>query len=289
MRGFITGALMICMLSGLAGCQGAALEQPPGQPAHKSMITHAELVSALNYQLWDQRKGQGAIVSGVVPHHLTADHLTARYFDRLADQDPELLVIVGPNHNNRGARIITGRYNWQTPEGTVLVDQQAVTRLMLSNLAAEDDGTLAMEHSIGNLVPFVRHFLPETRIVPIILHHDVNLEEVDRLIGVIEEVADNAVVVASVDFSHYLISSEAAARDTQTLNYMRNADYVTLFRLGDEHLDSPPALASAFRWAEKRGAPQFEVMDHTNSGIMIKNEATETTSYFTLVFAVDQG
>ena len=90
--------------------------------------------------------------------------------------------------------------------------------------------------------------------------------------------------MASVDFSHYLTGREAKNKDAQTLMHMRNFDYPTLFRLGDDHPDSPASLAMAFRHAENRGIKEFRVLDHTNSGFIMNNDLMETTSYFTLVF-----
>lgn len=280
------GLLGFLML--LTGCQqvedNKASYRP--NPAHPSFVTRHELADALGSAKPGPVEVRGHQVSGVAPHHLVAGHLIADYFAGLSRQSPEVIIIVGPNHENRGGKIITGFYDWQTPDGKVKIESRVVKGLLDGHLAVQDEKVLAAEHSIGSLVPFVHHYLPQARIVPIILHHGVTLGEVDKLLNEIEPyLNDKTVLVASVDFSHYLTSREAENKDTQTLIHMRNFDYPTLFRLGDDHLDSPASLALAFRLAENQGVRDFQILDHTNSGIIMNNYLMETTSYFTLVLA----
>jgi len=272
----------------LTGCQQVG-ENSSGErpnPAHPSFVTRQELADALGSAKSGPVEIRGHQVSGVVPHHLVAGYLIADYFAGLSRQNPEVIIIVGPNHENRGGKIITGFCGWQTPEGKVKTESRVVEGLLDGHLAVQDEAVLAAEHSIGSLVPFVHHYLPQAKIVPIILHHGVTFGEVDNLLnGLKPYLNDKTVLVASVDFSHYLISREAENKDTQTLIHMRNFDYPTLFNLGDDHLDSPASLALAFRHAENQGIKDFQVLDHTNSGVIMNNDLMETTSYFTLVFA----
>jgi len=306
-----TGTLLIlCALCLLAGCGRAQENGAAGMPdaalgksaaftaAHPSFVTLQELNSCLsqarelNVGLSPEAgKGRenpaagGRIVSAVVPHHLVAGALIADVVSRLAPQKPERIVLIGPNHSNSGARIITGSYGWQTPYGIVQADTAAVNLLTEKGAAQKDEAVLENEHSIGAIVPFIRYFLPETKVVPIILHHNVRPEEVKTLLQTLEPALDeNTVLVSSVDFSHYLTRSEAQAKDRETLRYMRNFDYQALSRLGSDYLDSPASLAAAFLLAQKNGIREFTVLANTNSGIILQNDYIETTSYFTLLF-----
>ncbi len=279
---------LIGLLLLLTGCQEVGDDSTSRRPnpAYPSFVTCQELADALGSAKPGPTADIGHQVSGVVPHHLVAGHLIADFFAGLSEQSPELIIIAGPNHENRGGKVITGFYDWQTPGGTVKTDQRVVEGLLDQHLAVQDETVLAGEHSIGSLVPFVHHYLPQAKIVPLILHHGVTLSEVDKLLtGLTPYLNEKTVLVASVDFSHYLTRREAETKDSQTLIHMRNFDYGALFRLGDDHLDSPASLALAFRLAENRGIKEFQVLDHTNSGIIMNNDLMETTSYFTLVFA----
>lgn len=286
--------LVIATLT-LGGCRngGAAAPGEQPNPAHPSVfMTREELYRYLgeaekegNPPAAVQNGTAGRFVSGVLPHHLVASRLIVPFMSALAAHQPAVIILVGPNHENRGGRVITGLYDWQTPEGKVKTDQE-ITRLLLEKgLAVRDEEVLSREHSVGALIPFIGRFMPQARVVPLVFHHDVSLREIDALLAALGPCLESgAVVMASVDFSHYLTRQEAEAKDEITLRAMRGFDYTALYKMDNDHLDSPASLTMAFRAAEKLDIKDFEVLGHTNSGIIFKNDIIETTSYFTLVF-----
>jgi AmmeMemoRadiSam system protein B len=288
--------ILFCVLALLAATRPEAAvpeKRPPKtdlNPAHpSSFVTRQELHAALAAAAQRPEIPEGRIVSGVVPHHLLAGRLIAEFMEVLAGQEPDLIILVGPNHPNEGGRVITGLYDWQTPEGLVRTDAAVTRDLLNRGLAVRDEETLSREHSVGALVPFIKHFLPQARVVTLILHRDVSGRELDGLAAALEpRLGQKAVLVASVDFSHYLTRREAEAKDEYTLKVMRNFDYATLFRLDNDYLDSPASLALVFRCAEGKGLRQFSVLENTNSGILLQNDVMDTTSYFTLVFTQEQ-
>lgn len=266
--------------------EGDALN--PANPLHGStFVTKSDLYNCLAKLNIDQKDmlAEGQIIGGVVPHHLAAGHLTARLIKNIARNSPPVIVLVGPNHNNAGGKVITGLYDWQTPEGIIKTDQKTVQKLIDKKLAVLDEKVMSTEHSIGAVVPFIRHFMPETLLVPLIFHHDVSVDEVDAILGtLIESLGENAVILGSVDFSHYLTRREAEEKDKVTLKAMQAYDYKALYGMNSDYLDSPASLVLVFRNAEEKGIKEFQVLDNTNSGIILKNETIETTSYFTILF-----
>ncbi|OCZ53758.1 AmmeMemoRadiSam system protein B [Dehalobacter sp. TeCB1] len=292
----MTALLLLCFsFLLLSGCDGTSLtEKSSGEDggisvsSHPGFITREELNAILADQPAVPSKADKRIVSAVMPHHLTAARLINDLMQILAAQEPGLIILVGPNHLNNGNRIITGLDNWETPEGLVETDQPTVNLLLKNSLASRDEGTLSSEHSIGSLAPLIKHYLPKAKIVPLILHHDVTLQEVNTLLAGLEPcLNEHTVLISSVDFSHYLTRVEAQGKDRETLKYMQEFDYPALFRLGNDYLDSPASLAASFRLAEKQGIRAFHVLGNTNSGILLQNDMTQTTSYFTLVFYAD--
>jgi len=281
--------LFMVIISGCGPNKQAESPSPPEtvQPAHAStFISKQDFYSLLANRSPEIPQVQGRVVSGVLPHHLLASRMIVDMMELLAKQQPGLIVLIGPNHNNQGGKIISGLSHWQTPDGVVSTDQEIVSRLISRGIVVRDEPVMATEHSVGSLMPFIKHFLPQARVVPIILHHDVSLQEIDELLAALEpNLGQDSVLLASVDFSHYLTRKEAQLKDQETLQAMKDFKYPALFRMGNDHLDSPASLSAAFRWAEQRGIREYQVLDNTNSGILMKNEIMETTSYFTLVFA----
>lgn len=286
---------LTCIVIGIvlfSGCADKAKQaenpSPPEsvRPAHAStFISKQDFLVLLSGGSGQAPEIKGKIVSGVLPHHLLAGRMIVTFMEVLAGQEPSLVILVGPNHNNKGGKIASGYMDWQTPAGLVRVNREIVGRLSSQGIAVTDDDLLAPEHSVGGLMPFIAHFLPEAEVVPIILHHGVTLAEVDQLLLALEPfLQEDAVLLASVDFSHYLTRQEAQMKDRETLAAMERFDYPALFNMSNDNLDSPASLAAAFRLAEERGVKAFQVLDNTNSGILLKNDVIETTSYFTMVF-----
>jgi AmmeMemoRadiSam system protein B len=221
----------------------------------------------------------------VVPHHLLAHKLISRVFSQISGQKPSLLILLGPNHYNEGARILTSSWDWQTPFGTVETDRDTVNKLLASSMVKRDEAVFENEHSIGNLMPFIKYYLPDAKVVPIILHHDVNQKEAKsiskQLSGLVEE---GAIIIASVDFSHYLTRQEAEKKDGETIDVLKANDLARLFSMGNDHLDSPAALGTLFMTMEDQDIRDFTILDNTNSGILLDNDMIETTSYMIIIF-----
>ncbi|ATW25307.1 AmmeMemoRadiSam system protein B [Candidatus Formimonas warabiya] len=230
----------------------------------------------------------GKIRGAVVPHHLLADKLIARVFQNLKEQKPATVILIGPNHKNAGEKILTSALGWQTPFGVVDADEELVQKICRScPLVQQDDEIMGREHAMGNLMPFIKYYLPEAKVVPLILHHDLTINEANSLSKQLAKLMDqNTVLIASVDFSHYLTSDEAKKKDEEILAAMQSHNLGRIFTMGDDYLDSPPSLGVLFNTMEQMGLNSFQVLNHTNSGILLKNKNIATTSYITLVFDI---
>lgn len=273
----------------LVFASGSAVQEKAAGLKHPAFVTRRDFQDMLAAREMSHFKTSRRIIAAVVPHHLLASRLIIDLFTPLAAQKPDVIVLIGPNHANRGGKIITGLNGWQTPEGTVRTDPGIVGLLLRSGAAVCDEKTLDHEHSMGNIMPFIRHTLPNTRVVPIILQGSIGLKETEKLMNVLEPALNrHTVLVASVDFSHYLPAREAAQKDAVTLGVMKNFDDALFFRLNNDYLDSPASLAAPFILAKKHGVGQFTLLANTNSGYMSGSQETATTSYFTLLF-MDNG
>ncbi|MEW6031825.1 MAG: AmmeMemoRadiSam system protein B [Bacillota bacterium] len=237
-------------------------------------------------------RGVGGVRAAIVPHHLVAGHLAAGLLAALAERPPETVVIVGPDHFGAGPAVGTCRAAWNTAVGRVEADTDLVSALVARGAAVEAWDVLEREHSVGALVPLVKRYFPEVRVVPLTVRAGVSFERAAALGRLLAELAPGrgaaagggVLVIASVDFSHYLPRAEADRRDELTLQALRNGDWDVLFAMGPAHLDSAAALAVAFAFAGCAEAPRFEVVWHDNSAAVLgRPNLAETTSYFLLV------
>ena len=157
--------------------------------------------------------------------------------------NPELVVIVGPNHYGIGSGVATyGEGEWETPLGRVTVDQDATKRIIeLAGFVDIDPEAHRREHSIEVQLPFLQHLYGGSfSFLPISLAFQEKAIARDLGKGLAEllkeaaEVDASAVLVASSDLTHYEPASQAKEKDTALLKHVERLDldafYTTLER-----------------------------------------------------------
>jgi len=226
------------------------------------------------------------ITLGVLPHDIFASFIITDFFQRLSFQNPKTIIILGPNHYEKGNfKVLTSLFSWETPFGQIFPDELIIKDLLAENLVEVDEEVLKNEHAVGALLPFLKFYLPETTIVPLVLSSRLDFEEIGVLAQkLLTYQKEGVVILASIDFSHNLRSKEAQLKDDSTLGLMKSFSYREILTLDDRYLDSPPSLATILMMAEKLGKSRFKVFYHTNSAEIAKNEWLPTTSYFSGAF-----
>ncbi len=226
------------------------------------------------------------IKGGIIPHHLLASKLIADFFQRLQSQKPDTVILIGPNHPDLGEfEVVTSKYQWKTPFGAVIPNTKVIDSLIDKNIAHINEDVIVREHSVAGIMPYIKYYLPETKVVPIILKYGIDEQEINRLTYELTNSHDqHMVIIASVDFSHYLSSAEADKKDETTLPIMKQFDYRKLLMLNNEYLDSPPSIVAVLMSMQKLNAENFELLDHTNASKLTNIDFTETTSYFSIAF-----
>ena len=182
----------------------------------------------------------------LLPHDWVGGALiTTSLRDLAASRQVTRVILVGPNHTNAGgAAVLTSDLPWETPFGQAEADREAVTALAAGGLVRLEPDVLTYEHSVAGIVPAVRRYLPDAKVVPLVLRGGLSAEDVERLAGALAPLMDeDTVLVAAVDFSHGLPASAARQRDSETLALLRTSDWAPLLRWGNEHLDSPASVA----------------------------------------------
>lgn len=277
--------LALGLVAGTLNCGKRGYVAP--KPSHPLRFYDADgFRTAVHRAARFEPRVRSSVLGGVVPHHLPASYLMARLFRTVArGRKPSTVVVLAPNHRHRGvARILTSRYAWETPSGLLLPDDDLIRALVQQEVAVVEDSVFAAEHSIGALVPFVKFYLPETRIAPILLG-PLGERETRRLATVLASATSHdGLLVASVDFSHHLSRRQADAKDRETLDLIRSCDVTHLLTLDDHHTDCPAALATLLLVMRQRGAVQMHVWGHDNSGAILNNDTTPSTGYYCLAF-----
>lgn len=217
---------------------------------------------------------KGAIVS----HHLYAETDIAKLFLAMRDQKPSVVVIVGPNHFTAGINNIqVSRYAYETPWGRLDPHQETIDSLIKSGDIFQEERSFEREHSISALVTFVKYAFPDTKFVPIIVKRDTPIASMEGLAQTLNNILPNdALVIASVDFSHHGNRFMAQFHDDKSIGTIQSFDFDNISKL---EIDSPSSIYALLKYLELRGAQKI-VNTRTDSAKIGNNPLSEdVTSY----------
>lgn len=190
-----------------------------------------------------------------------------------AVQVPPVVVILGVNHHGQGAPIALSRATWVMPMGDVSVNRR-FTELLLSpdSPIIHDETAHRFEHSLEVQVPFLQALQPELTIVPIVLSHISfpMCEEIGAtLASVIRLFAEDVLIVASSDMTHYESRQSASEKDHQVLSQIEQLNPRGVYDLVHSRRISMCGVVPvtvALITAKALGATKAEVIRYTDSG-----------------------
>lgn len=237
----------------------------------------------------DETTPRADIKAIVVPHHLVGADIITELMKMASGRLIDTVVVIGPNHNNIGREAIaTAPVNWQTPEGNLLSDVEIVKLFLTFNQLQPNQAALEKEHSVGAIMPFIKHYWPQAHVLPIVLSSYAGKVEAERLSDWLEShLGKNSLVIFSFDFSHYLTKAEADLKDEETENLIDNFLIDKIYELNNDYVDSPAGLATALLLSQKSGY-KATIIRHSNSFDYAVIKPAATTSYFGIIFTKEQ-
>jgi AmmeMemoRadiSam system protein B len=184
-------------------------------------------------------------ITGItVPHHLLALDLIARGFWAASRSDIDHIIILSPDHFRRSKHAFaTTRRSICSPLGCVTTDAAAVATLLADHRLFEESDLFDKEHGVAAMLPFIAHFFPKAKIVPLAISYDSKRPDWDRAAAMLMPLlTSKTLIVQSTDFSHYLPLETALQRDQEMLNILsaRDSNAVTSLQLAN-HIDSKAA------------------------------------------------
>lgn len=150
-------------------------------------------------------------------------------------KSPQLILIFSPNHQDVGSPVITDR-NWLGEKLKVNADETLIKN----------------EHGITVIREVVREIYPQGQIIPFAFRRSKNLKATVLLAEKIKkEIANKkTLIIASVDFAHYLDFQPSSANDRQTWEALEKGDYAAIIQFGSDYFDCPECLVAASVLAE---------------------------------------
>jgi poly-gamma-glutamate synthesis protein (capsule biosynthesis protein) len=222
----------------------------------------------------------------LLPHHLVAAREIASLIS--STPAPSVVYLISPDHFASGKSVFTTTdFGYTTVAGTVngssikakqLLDDVPGMRL--------DSRPFEKEHGISNIVPYIASAWPRVPVVPIIVRLDASESDRDALAKALTERLSedrDALIVSSIDFSHYLPAEVADFHDVLALDVIRSLSNREADRV---EVDSPGALAVTLKVARDFRLGDVTIHDNTNSLRLMKATiAQESTSHVLASFA----
>lgn len=230
-----------------------------------------------------------APASIMIPHHDITIGRQNSFYKALAEQmQPSTIFIVAPDHFERGKKLITMPSDtiFESPEGNIEINKNLISKIAsdpeIKDVVSIQDDLWKDEHGIFIHIPFLKHYFPDAKVVPIVvkmLSTDDEFEYFPKLGKVLANFSRSALLIASVDCSHYQIPCVTAMHDEVTIN--------TLFNKEDPRfaeIDSPESVAALYSYNEALGATQMMMFDHSSTFDYIPDENVECTSHLYIGF-----
>jgi AmmeMemoRadiSam system protein B len=226
-------------------------------------------------------------VTGIsVPHHILAADLIARGLQAAAGNHYDRIIVLSPDHFTRSRRpMATTRRDIETVFGLLHNDRAATAALLAADTLFDDSDLFANEHGIAALLPFVRHFFPDARIVPIAISYNASRADCDAAAALIKNlIGPGTLVVQSTDYSHYLPADVARDRDQETLNIIAAGDAKAVLGLVQPaHMDSKGAQYLQMLLQAETFKSHATVVANRNSA-QYSGGSTRTTSYIVTLY-----
>lgn len=223
-------------------------------------------------------------IAGVSPHAGYIYSGKTAAFTHLSIGDADTYVILGPDHTGAamGANIAYPKGSWETPFGTVEVDEEAVKAL--NDVVGISERAHAYEHSIEVQIPFLQYAHPHTdfKIVPIIMG-DQSLDAA-RMLGEALSTLDCA-VIASSDFSHYVPRVVAEENDHYVIQAILDLDEEEFYkRLMERNVSAcgPGPIATAMIFAKHKQCIEGILLNYSTSGDVTGDDVV--VGYASIVF-----
>jgi AmmeMemoRadiSam system protein B len=188
----------------------------------------------------------------------------------------DTIILVGPSHFvafDGVAVYPAGAF--ESPLGPAIIDEALAIALVAASPAVHVlPEAHAREHSLEMQLPFVRHLLPEARIVPMLMGYQTR-ETIEALANALAAVTARVLMVASTDLSHYFDAARATALDARVADRVRAFDPDGLLALFEQYPEGErgrfvacgggPAIAVMMA-ARARGARHGRVLKYMHSG-----------------------
>ena len=225
---------------------------------------------------------------------LIAPHAGLRYSGPVAAHAYEVIrgrrgltvFLVGPSHRLafHGVSVWPSGV-FETPLGPVPIDEASAARVLSAHpLITDAPAPHRAEHSLEMQLPFLKHLLPEVRVVPMLMGTQAR-DEVEALAPALAAAAREAgdcVLVASSDLSHYEPADVARRLDERVIAPVERFDEEALLDLLETthgHACGGGPMVAVMKAARALGASRASILRYADSGDVPDGDKSRVVGY----------
>lgn len=211
----------------------------------------------------------------ICPHagYMYSGPIAAWSFSEVAKNGAaDTVVLLGPNHKGTGSPVSVPQTTvWQTPLGSLTVNNDMVDALCKENFIARDDRAHAYEHSLEVQLPFLQYFFHDDfKIVPVTFLQQ-NLALARKTAELLYKLSCdfNFLIVASSDLTHYEPQNDTEKKDSIALSHILKLDAVGLEKAITAHnitMCGYCPVMTAMEYAKLNGAKNAQLLKYATSG-----------------------
>ena len=231
-------------------------------------------------------------IFGVIcPHagYVYSGPIACQSIYHVSDQNPNLFIIIGPNHWGIGRSVATMKDSkWETPLGVVEVDSESAKEIIqLSNKIESDFFSHTREHSLEVQIPILQKTFSNFKILPISLINQS--KEIAQEVGLaVAKIAQkkNTIIIGSSDFTHYEPNDFAHEQDKALIEPILEMDVERFYDVLQKRNVTAcgyGAIASTIVACKELGSKQGELIKYATSGD-ITGDTSSVVGYGSIVF-----
>ncbi|HKC04643.1 MAG TPA: AmmeMemoRadiSam system protein B [Patescibacteria group bacterium] len=214
----------------------------------------------------------------VVPHHNIVADIRLKMLKLIKNKRlvTKTVIILSPDHFSSDQKsIYFSDRTWDFPSGKQYFDKKVGS--MITKKLKSDNNLVANDHGIFNVASDVNVVWPNAKIVPILIGQEMSFDQISDLIFNIDKSCKfDCLLIASVDFSHYLPFRLANIHDENSIRTLTNMELANPRQI---EVDSPQSINTLIRFAGNNNARYFNLYNHTNSAELVGSEDAESTSH----------
>ena len=230
-------------------------------------------------------------IAGVVSHHaLASDWINAFFNDLSAKRDIDTFIILSPRHYSQGDSYISlSPLPWQVGDTVVEVEKRYYEQFSHQLGLNADPWAFSGEHGIETLLPYIAHYFPDAKIMPILQKEKpLRLDLLSSLSDVVAEVIERepgAFLLISSDFSHHEGVEITRTRDAKSRVFLEVLCDASLGIVGCDNIGSMFVLQDVL---QSENQIRTVIRNHTDSLKISGEQELDITSYFFSYFTVPE-